>query len=609
MSDNHLPLLKKLYPYLLIFVLSSIVYSQNLWFNFAYLDDNLIVFQEYDKINSISNIPNAFIEGYLYDTYYRPLVMISFIIDTAIAGQSSTMYHLTNLLIHICVSFLIYLLLKKITKENLLALIFAMLFSIHPININAVSWIAGRNDLLVSLFALLSFFTFIKYCDTNRIIFLCLSSLFSFLAMFSKETGILVPLILIFYFILFKSHLVDLKNKHHLKMLNVQELKKLTILFVVFSIPAIIYFIFRFIISSIKIKSGINILSFLQNFNIPFEYIAKTFYLFQFSPLSMANVTLLILGALISATVFIMVIVNKNIDRKIFLFGAVFFLIFILPPLFVRMPASDGEFNYIDCRFYLPLFGIMLILIEIIKSYKKNAFVNNSNVKKYAIILLTMFFSYTIIFSMIENQSYKNGKVFWSDILNKYPNRATYWMGLGYYYFDNKEFLKAANCAERAIELKPKTNEFYHKAAIAYEKAGDLIKANHIIEKVMTFEKDNSVNLINLIENNLKLGDFKKAETLKEDFEKINFTDLIKKSDFYSSASYYFGNYKKYDEAIELMHKASEFQPQNPSYANNLGVYFYQIGKVDSAKKYFSKAISLDPYNKEFQKNYSRVNK
>ncbi len=148
--------LRKLYPYLLILVLCSIVYSQNLWFNFAYLDDNLIVFQEYHKINSISKIPDTFTEGYLFDNYYRPMVMISFIIDTAIAGQSSMMYHLTNLLLHIIVSFLVYLLLNKISKENVLSLIFAILYSIHPININAVSWIAGRNDLLVTLFALLS---------------------------------------------------------------------------------------------------------------------------------------------------------------------------------------------------------------------------------------------------------------------------------------------------------------------------------------------------------------------------------------------------------------------------------------------------------------------
>ncbi len=323
----------------------------------------------------------------------------------------------------------------------------------------------------------------------------------------------------------------------------------------------------------------------------------------------MANVTLIIIGSIISITIAIILFFNKNIDKKTIIFGFVFFLIFVLPPLFVRMPASDGGFNYIDCRFYLPSFGILLILLTIIKSYKNFLFENRPQIKIYAMIILTMFFAYTFIFSLIENKFYKNGEVFWTHVLEKYPNRATYWMGLGYYYFDNKKFLKAANCAEKGIKLKPKTNEFYYKAALAYEKAGDLIKANHLIEKVITFEKDNSVNFIKLIENYLKLGQVKKAEQFKKQLEEINFIDLNKKSQIYSSAASYFGNYKKYDDAVELMYKASEYQPQNPSYANDLGVYFYSIGKVDSAKKYFSKAINLDPDNQDFIKNYNLVNR
>ncbi|MEB2355937.1 MAG: hypothetical protein OZ915_12240, partial [Ignavibacteriales bacterium] len=134
--------LNKYLPQLLIIGMILLVYIQNLWFDFAYLDDNLIVFAEYEKIDSLSKIPQAFASGYLLDNYYRPMIMISFIIDTAIAGQSSTMYHLTNLIIHIVFSLLLYSLLLKFEIRKIVALFSVIIFAIHPINLNAVSWIA-----------------------------------------------------------------------------------------------------------------------------------------------------------------------------------------------------------------------------------------------------------------------------------------------------------------------------------------------------------------------------------------------------------------------------------------------------------------------------------
>ncbi len=56
------------------------------------------------------------------------------------------------------------------------------------------------------------------------------------------------------------------------------------------------------------------------------------------------------------------------------------------------------------------------------------------------------------------------------------------------------------------------------------------------------------------------------------------------------------------------MTKASGFQPKNGSYLNDLGAYYYLLGKTDLARKYFSEAIMISPSNKEFQKNFSVAN-
>ena len=141
--------LLKYYPQLILLGLIILSYAHNLWFGFTYIDDNLIVFDQYDKIKSVSQIPSAFINGYLFDNYYRPIVMISFILDTAIAGQSSLMYHLTNIILHVIVTFIIYKILLLVGVKEIVSLIASAFFAVHPLNVSAVSWIVGRNDLLL----------------------------------------------------------------------------------------------------------------------------------------------------------------------------------------------------------------------------------------------------------------------------------------------------------------------------------------------------------------------------------------------------------------------------------------------------------------------------
>ncbi len=182
-------------------------------------------------------------------------------------------------------------------------------------------------------------------------------------------------------------------------------------------------------------------------------------------------------------------------------------------------------------------------------------------------------------------------------------------MGLGYYYFDQREYLKAAECADHAISLKPDIAEYYQKASLSYEKAGDLRKSNALLEKLLVIDKVNTKNYLLLIRNNLRLGDYDKAVAFKTDLEKLPVNDLKKKGDIYSYAASYFIYFHKYDPAIELLHRAADSQPGNPSHMNDLGVCFYYTGKIDSAKKYFSRAVKLNPSNKEFQKNYRLVNR
>lgn len=574
------------YPQILLIALILLVYIQNLWFDLAYLDDGLIIYADYEKINSLTKIPNAFLSGYLLDHYYRPMILISFIIDTFIAGQSSMMYHLTNVVLHIIFSLLLYNLLIKFSFDKLIALISSIIFSIHPINTNAVSWIAGRNDLIVGVFSLASFLSILKFNESRKLFWFILHQLTFFVALFSKEIGIMILPMIIIYLFLFEKQL--LKDKKYIA----------GHLFF-WGVTITLYLYLRLFVVEIHTEQRSGIEYLIKNLYIIPEYLAKLFFFPAITPLSIKNNYLTIFGTIIIIFFLWLLYYLKLHKNKKSLFGLLFFLIFTLPTLAINQRTVSGEFVYIDCRIYLPLVGLIMFFSTAMETKIKNLII--------AKIFFIIFFVYSLVFSFKLSSIYKNGESFWTEVTRQHPEVSSHWIGFGFYYFDNKQYLKAANLVEKAIELRNDIPEYYHKASLAYERAGELNKSNQLLKRVLELEKDKSVALVELIKNNLRLGNISEAQNYKEEFVKIDISDPKKSGDLYSSLAYYFSYSNLFDVSIELMKKAIESQPKNSTFLNDLGVFYYNVGKLDSAKHYFREALKIDPSNSEYALNLNRL--
>lgn len=127
---------------------------------------------------------------------YRPLVLVSFMADLAYWGLNPWGFHLVNLLLHVLNSALGYLLFRLYVPSTT-ALMGSVLFASHPIHTGAVTYISGRAELLMTFFLLsgiLSFLQSEKY--PSRLLYL-LSLLLFFLALLTKETAVVFPLLLV----------------------------------------------------------------------------------------------------------------------------------------------------------------------------------------------------------------------------------------------------------------------------------------------------------------------------------------------------------------------------------------------------------------------------
>jgi tetratricopeptide (TPR) repeat protein len=94
---------------------------------------------------------------------WHPLTWLSLMLDAQLYGQHAWGYHLTNLLLHLANSLLLFALLRCWTGACWRSLLVALLFAVHPLHVESVAWVSERKDVLSTLFGLLSLAAYTWY--------------------------------------------------------------------------------------------------------------------------------------------------------------------------------------------------------------------------------------------------------------------------------------------------------------------------------------------------------------------------------------------------------------------------------------------------------------
>lgn len=139
---------------------------------------------------------------------YRPVVSITYFVDRALWGLNPFGYHFFNLLLHAGNAILVYVLIFWVLRNCPTALLTAGLFAVHPLQSEAVCNIGYRADLLSLFFVLLSFLYFVRYSDAQgekRLLYCGFSLVLFFLAIFTKESAVVLPLLLAAYSIFIRK--------------------------------------------------------------------------------------------------------------------------------------------------------------------------------------------------------------------------------------------------------------------------------------------------------------------------------------------------------------------------------------------------------------------
>jgi hypothetical protein len=94
--------------------------------------------------------------------YYRPLANLTFRMDYRLWGMKPQGFRATNFVLHLLTSLVLYSFILLLVNDRQAAFWASLFFAVHPVSTEAVSWVSGRNNILVALFFLLSFHFYVK---------------------------------------------------------------------------------------------------------------------------------------------------------------------------------------------------------------------------------------------------------------------------------------------------------------------------------------------------------------------------------------------------------------------------------------------------------------
>lgn len=545
---------------LLLIFLSATPYLNSLNGSFVYDDPEMVL--ENRNVTGGTTLYQIFFDKQIMSfsgEIYRPLRDISYRVDYLIGGKEPFIYHATNILLHVTATLVAYFFLLQMFKDEIISLLSAVLFAVHPIHTESVAWIKGRDDILFTIFYLLSFLMYTRYEDKTgwirRLFYLASISLFV-LSLFTKEMAITLPLAIALYQAIFKR----LKFYHILPFFIVAAVYMGLRTYVLGQMAQQEYWGGGPLPTMLTMIKGV-----AQYVRLSFLPINQCADYFSF-PISKSldlwvTLSFLFLLAVLGCLI-------KSHDRFA-LWGGLFFFITLLPALnIVPIKILIAE------RFlYLPILGFCIAATSILRTALS---------KKSLRIIGTVLICTFSLLAFQRNHVWSDEYSLWSDTLKKAPNNARAHYGMGTSYASRGMLDEAIKEFKESVRVAPYYPEPFNALGLAYYKKG-LVEES--MESYAEYRKTKglvSYYMKGLVED--AILQYRKALQI----------DPAHRDARYNLALLYHEQ-GKIDDAIREYNELLRFKPDDFDALNSLGLAYFQKGLFEEALIQYRKALNIDP--------------
>lgn len=617
---------KNIFHCLLLIILVIICYSNTLFQEWHFDDYPNIVYDKklhWKKI-SLENIPGILQDSYGNTRLSRPLPRLSFALNYYLTGLNTVSYHLTNILIHIITAIFLYFVFKQILflvnpKENIqfrnisyqdIALLGAILWAIHPLQTQAVTFIVQRMASMSAMFYLIALYFYIRgrlYQNFKLKSYsaFILSMLFWLGSILSKENGVLFPLTVI----LFEVTFFEINRK------RIFFITGMIVFFIIISSVTFlltrdgginsINHIFTFIIDKITTPYEQRTFTMEERlfteFRILIYYIFLVFYPVSdlFSMESDINVSTSLFNPISTffsfITIFAIILCAIIFMKKYKLLS--FSILFFFANHLIESTIIGLEL-YFEHRNYLPAMFLFLCIsfyiIKLLDYYQKSTY---ASIRRLIIFFITFLLVAEGNSTYLRNDNWKSEETLCLDNIEKAPKNIRPMISLSSYYLRQQRLDDALIQLKNAEDLyKDSSLKFqnswiamlYHNAGSLYYQKGKYERAiNYLLKSLeyneFSWETHTLLGLLFFITKDYdnSVNAYTNAVALmQDDFRIFN---------MYGRALYAVG---KYDIAVEVLEKglevANDPHKSVELYLNIVACHL-KLGNEMEAKKIFSK--------------------
>lgn len=595
MSDS-----KKNYPLgiaisLFLMVVTFFVYSQILDYGFLNFDDNKYVTENVHVTNGLNGegVVWAFTEPYASN--WHPVTWLSHMLDFEVYGFDPFGHHLTNLIFHVANTLLLFWVLMKMTGALWRSAFVAVIFAVHPLNVESVAWIAERKNVLSAFFFFLTLWAYFDYVDKKRSFLFVI--LFLALGLMSKPMLVTVPflMILLDYWPLrrlgFGEALVDsekpVAKKESLGRLIIEKWS----LFVLVTGSCVITYIAQKGGDAVRATEFRSFYSSIANGLVSYiEYIEKMVWprgLSVFYPHagdSVSGLKTFVCGLVL--LVFTTWVVRGAKRFPYLAVGWFWYLGTLVPVIGI---VQVGEQAMADRYTYVPLVGIFICIAWGIPELLKN--VN----QKLVPVLAGIFIPILMLLAWGQVKHWESSVTLFEHAIdvneNETPSFVIAYNNLGHALLSEKRYEEAVKIFKRAVEVNPNYSKAQNNLGNALSELKRYDQAIAHYQLAIKIEPEYAEAFNNLA------NALRSSGQIKESVE--YYSEAIRIDSEYDEAYFNLGitlsQLGELDNAIIQYQKALEINSRFTRAHNNLASLLAQQKKVSEAISHYRQAIALDP--------------
>jgi len=409
--------------------------------------------------------------------------------------MSPWVYHCSNLIYHLIASCLTFSLISRLQVSRQIAFFATTLFTLNPLVTQAVAWIPGRNDSLLTIFILASFIALIRSRAPDRGYLVIVHLLLFLFSLLTKETALVFPLLCLFYL-------------HYLARIPILSREIATYVLGWLIVGSVWFFMRKLALGEIDRVYTLD--TFIHNLRVVPELLGKIVIPLHLSGYPTFNTIPLIIGVAIASLIAFIFITQKDARNNVNMFALVWLIIFMLPSLVVHIGDSEHRFSYLESRAYISVVVLSLLVAGLFQCGVLK--LNRSGVQ-----LCVIASSLYAMVALNYSSNFRDSLTYWSHATRVSPKAADAYFSLGLAFMTSENLNHAVENYRKAVALDPTNFAYHNNLGIAYGQRRSLDQAETEFDKSIELNPSDPIAHSNLGFVYFLKNDFSESEKhLKE---------------------------------------------------------------------------------------------